>query len=234
MTMAARAIAAALLLGACSARAVGVGGHGPIVVELFTSQGCSSCPPAEANLAAVADRPDVIALSFGVTYWDQLGWKDAYAQPAFTQRQSDYARALGQGDVYTPEIVVDGRKAGVGAGQGDFASLVGYGGTHPLPGPTITLAPDNVSLAPGQAPAAPADVWLVRYDPRTLQTPIGRGENAGKTLPQRDVVRDLTRLGAWTGAAASFRLPTLADPAWRSAVLVQSPHGGPILAAAKS
>ena len=230
-----RRLIAALLLAACSARSMGVGGgHAPIVVELFTSQGCSSCPPAEANLATVADRPDVIALSFGVTYWDQLGWKDAFAQPAFTQRQWDYAHAFGQGDVYTPEIVIDGRKPGVGAVQADFAALIGYGASTALPGPPIGLSADAATIAAGPAPAAPADVWLVRYDPRVIQTPVGRGENAGKTLPQRDVVRELTRLGAWTGAVASFRLKRPTDPAWRTAILVQAPRGGPILAAAKS
>ena len=230
-----KALAVALLLAACSAQSAGVGlGHGPMVVELFTSQGCSSCPPAEANLATVADRPDVIALSFGVTYWDQLGWKDAFAQAAFTQRQWDYAHALGQGDVYTPEIVVDGRKPGVGAGQGDFAALIGYGASTTLPGPTIALTQAAATIAAGPLPPAPADVWLVRFDPRVIQTPVGRGENAGKTLPQRDVVRQLTHLGAWTGADVSFHLAPPADPAWRTAILIQAPHGGPILAAAKS
>jgi hypothetical protein len=232
--MSARAIAAALLLGGCSAQAVGVNAHGPMVVELFTSQGCSSCPPAEANLATVADRPDVIALSFGVTYWDQLGWKDAFAQPAFTQRQWDYAHAMGQGEVYTPQIVVDGTKAGVGASAAGFKSLIDYGAVTQLPGPALALAPDHVLIAAGHAPSAPADVWLARYDPRVIQTPVGRGENAGKTLPQRDVVRELTRLGVWTGASASFHIAPPADPAWRSAILVQSPHGGPILAAARA
>jgi hypothetical protein len=231
--MALRFLAVAVFLTACTAQSAGMGGR-PMVVELFTSQGCSSCPPAEANLATLADRPDVIALSFGVTYWDQLGWKDAFAQPAFTQRQWDYAHALGQGDVYTPEIVVDGRKPGVGASQSDFAALIGYGAATTLPGPPIALTPAAVTIAAGSGPSAPAEVWLVRFDPRVIQTPVGRGENAGKTLPQRDVVRELTRIGAWTGAAASFRLRPPSDPAWRTAILVQTPHGGPILAAAKS
>ncbi|HTX51564.1 MAG TPA: DUF1223 domain-containing protein [Caulobacteraceae bacterium] len=233
--MALRAFAAALLLAACSAQSAGLGAsHGPMVVELFTSQGCSSCPPAEANLAAVADRPDVIALSFGVTYWDQLGWKDAFAQPAFTQRQWDYAHAFGQGDVYTPEIVVDGRKPGVGTGKSDFAALIGYGASTKLAGPAIALTSDRATIAAGPRPSTPADVWLVRFDPRVIRTPVGRGENAGKTLPQRDVVRQLSRLGGWTGAAASFRLSPPSDPAWRAAILVQAPRGGPILAAARS
>jgi len=231
--MSARAIAAILLLGACSAQSMSATpGKRPMVVELFQSQGCSSCPPADANVATLADRPDVIALSFAVTYWDQLGWKDTFAQPAYTQRQWDYAHALGQGDVFTPEVVVDGRKGGVGID--DFHQLIDFGAHTQLTGPAIAIAPTSVSLAAGAAPTAPADVWLIRYDPRVVQVPIGRGENAGRTLPHRDIVHQLTRLGGWTGAAATYPISPPADPAWRTAVLVQTAKAGPILSAAKS
>src|SRR5271167_4713002 len=97
----------------------------PVVVELFQSQGCSSCPPANANLAAIADRPDVIALNFSVTYWDNLGWKDTFARPAYTARQWDYAHSLRHADVFTPQVVVDGRRDGVGVDPAGFAKLVG-------------------------------------------------------------------------------------------------------------
>src|SRR5580693_943584 len=86
----------------------------PVVVELFQSQGCSSCPPANANVMAIADRPDVLALSFGVTYWDSLGWKDTFASPKFTARQWDYAHGLGHSNVFTPQVVINGRRDGVG------------------------------------------------------------------------------------------------------------------------
>lgn len=203
-----------------------------IVVELYQSQGCSSCPPANANLNSIADRPDVIALSFGVTYWDQLGWKDTFAQPKFTARQWDYAHALHHADVFTPQVVVDGRRDGVGANPGEFARLIRptSAGTK---GPTLTLTTGSITLGVGAAPAQAADVWLVRYDPRTLQVPIQRGENGGKTLPHRNIVRQLVRIGGWKGTSATLRLPPATDPALRTAILVQLPRGGPILAAVK-
>lgn len=199
------------------------------VVELFTSQGCSSCPPANASLAAVASRPGVLALSFGVTYWDYLGWKDTFAKPQFTQRQIAYERGLGRSGPFTPQIVVNGAADTVGNRLSDVERLIAA--VH-LSGPAITVHDNVLSIA-----AAPvqgdADVWLVRYDPRTVNVPVGRGENGGVTLPHRNVVRELTRLGAWSGKAANF---TLAPPpnGLATAVLIQKPQGGVILAAWKS
>ncbi|HEY2480891.1 MAG TPA: DUF1223 domain-containing protein [Caulobacteraceae bacterium] len=204
----------------------------PTVVELFQSQGCSSCPPANANLMAVAGRPDILALSFGVTYWDQLGWKDTFAQPAFTARQWDYAHGLGHPNVFTPQVVVNGRRDGVGADAGEFRGLVAAGDRGPG-GPSVSIAHGKVILGAGRAPPGGADVWLVRFDPRIEQVPVKRGENAGRTLPHRNVVRALVRLGRWTGAAETLTTPP-ADPALSSAILVQQPAGGPILAAARA
>jgi len=203
----------------------------PVVVELFQSQGCSSCPPANANLMSVVDRPDVLALSFGVTYWDQLGWKDTFASPKFTARQWDYAHGLKHSQVFTPQVVVNGRKDGVGADPREFQGLIAQGQRGPG-GPGVSIVSGQVRVTAG-ATAEPADVWLVRYDPRLVQVAIQRGENGGKTLPHRNVVKQLTRLGAWTGAAARFALPPAADPALKTAVLIQLPRGGAILAAAK-
>jgi hypothetical protein len=203
----------------------------PVVVELFQSQGCSSCPPANANLLTVADRPDVLALSFGVTYWDQLGWKDTFARPEFTARQWDYAHGFGHRQVYTPQVVVNGRRDGVGAAPEDFRRLLAQGARDPR-GPALSLGADHVSIA-AMRQASAADVWLVRYDPRLVEVPIRRGENGGKTLPHRNVVKSLVRLGAWTGAAETLALPRASDPALRTAVLVQVGKGGPIVAAAK-
>jgi len=204
----------------------------PTVVELFQSQGCSSCPPANANLMAVAGRADILALSFGVTYWDQLGWKDTFAQPAFTARQWDYAHGFGHPNVFTPQVVVNGRRDGVGAEAGEFRALIAAGdrGTS---GPSLSIARSKVILGAGRAPPGGADVWLVRFDPRIEQVPVKRGENAGRTLPHRNVVRALVRLGGWTGAAETFTAPP-GDPALASAILVQQRAGGPILAAARS
>lgn len=203
----------------------------PVVVELFQSQGCSSCPPVNANLLTIVDRPDVLALSFGVTYWDDLGWKDTFASPRFTARQWAYAKSFAHSQVYTPQLVVNGRKEGVGADPREFRALIAQG-DRGLGGPALAFAAGRVSIGAGSAPHS-ADVWLVRYDPRLVQVPIQRGENGGKTLPHRNVVKELTRLGAWSGAAETLALPPPADPAWRSAILVQLPTGGAILAAAR-
>ena len=203
-----------------------------VVVELFQSQGCSTCPPADANLARIADRPDVIALSYAVTYWDHLGWKDTFAQPKFTLRQYEYAQSLRHPNVFTPQVVVDGRKDGSGIDRSDFLRMV-EGAPPTLPGPAVQLKADAVSLGDGRPPASPDDVWLVRYDPRTFQVAIGRGENSGKTLPHRNIVRDLVRIGHWSGAAETLAVPPPADPAWKTAILVQAPKAGPIVAATK-
>jgi hypothetical protein len=219
---------AALGVVGCSAKA----GTRPVVVELFQSQGCSSCPPANDNLAKVADRPDVIALNFAVTYWDGQGWKDTFAQPKFTARQWSYAHGFGRGNVFTPEVVVNGRHDGVGAAPADFGRLLGAGAGDRA-GPTITLLADKAALGAGAKPVATADVWLVRYDPHVLPVPIRGGENGGRTLPHKDIVRELVRIGGWNGAAEALSLPAPTLPGLVTAVLIQAPGGGPILAAAK-
>src|SRR5437879_4467497 len=200
------------------------------VVELFTSQGCSSCPPANAAVAQLSARPQILALSFGVTYWDQLGWKDTFAQKTFTDRQWDYAKGLRHDNVGTPQVMVNGRRDVVGQ---RVSEIEGALRSAPLAagGPAVTLHAARVGIA-GPAPRRAADVWLVRYDPNTVQVPIRRGENGGKTLPHKNVVRELTRLGAWNGGQRSYAVP--AGPAGlKTAILVQAGPGGPILAAAK-
>lgn len=203
----------------------------PTVLELFQSQGCSSCPPANANLNAIADRPDVLALSFPVTYWNYLGWKDTFSQPAFTQRQKDYAAGPLHSQVGTPEMVVNGRIDLIGQDRGEVEAALRRGGAPG--GPAVRFETGRVSIAAGISLPRPADVWLVRYDPRTLNVPVKRGENAGRTLPHRNIVRQLVRLGDWNGAAASYALPPASDPALRTAVLVQAGRGGPILGAGR-
>ncbi|WP_374573877.1 DUF1223 domain-containing protein [Phenylobacterium sp.] len=203
----------------------------PAVVELFTSQGCSSCPPANDAVAELSERPDVIALSFGVTYWDYLGWKDTFARPDYTARQRAYAKALGHDGPFTPEVVVDGRADTVGNTPARILKLIAA--RRPADPTTVAVEDRVARIAAGAAPKGGAEVWLVRYDPRVVQVPVKRGENTGKTLPHKNVVRDLKRLGRWTGPAASFELPP-APAGLKTVVLVQSPDGGPILAAARA
>ncbi len=233
-------IAGAILAAHGSARPAEAGAPVPAdelsVVELFTSQGCNACPPANANLITLSQRPDVLTLSFNVTYWDDLGWPDTFAQPAFTRRQRDYQRGLGTDNVWTPQVVVDGRSHVVGRRIAEIETLIDR--RRPAGGPRIAFAKRGVgvaSLAGAAVPTRPADVWLVRYEPRSIEVPVARGENAGATLPHGSVVRDLVRLGDWSGGseARGYRLPAPSRSGLLTAVLVQMPDGGPILAAAK-
>lgn len=238
-----RLLSLCLALGSCSNSGVGESeeasaapvaasfdGPGLTVVELFQSQGCSSCPPANANLNAIADQPGVLALSFAVTYWDYLGWKDRFARPEFTQRQWDYAKAGGRGNVYTPQVIVDGRVVGVGSNPTQFAAMLKQAGPV-RGGPAIERTGDDVVIA-AQPGAKPARVLLVRYDPRSRNVPIRAGENGGRTLPHRNIVTELRELGAWTGARAKFAA-VVPDDGLSSAILIQQGKGGPIVAARK-
>ncbi|MER9831026.1 DUF1223 domain-containing protein [Mesorhizobium sp. M0134] len=221
----AAALFSATVLSATSAAA----GQTLTVVELFTSQGCSSCPPANANLIKVKDRPGVLALSFNVTYWDYLGWKDTFGKEEFTQRQVRYEPSLGRSGPFTPQVVVNGRADAVGARPGEIEQLISSGG-H-ADGASLSLAGGKVSIGAGPVPGGRADVWLVRYGKGVVEVPVARGENTGRTLPHANVVHSLTRLGSWTGDATALPLPA-ATGGLSTAVLVQVPGGGPILAAA--
>lgn len=203
----------------------------PVVIELFQSQGCSDCPPAQLHLNTLADRPDVLALSFGVTYWDYLGWKDSFASPQFTQRQRDYSDRNNGIGVATPQYWINGRQTVLGANTARVAQLIAQGG--PTGGPAITVNGTALALGAGNAPSGGADVLLVRYDPRTVQVAIRAGENGGRTIPHRNIVRQLTRIGRWNGQAQTIALPGSKADGLKTAVLVQAGAGGPLLAAAK-
>jgi hypothetical protein len=199
----------------------------PKVVELYQSQGCSSCPPANANINAIADRPDLLVLSFAVTYWDYLGWKDNFASPANTARQRDYAHSGRSDGVYTPQVVVNGSRAIVGANRGELDRLIA-GSAAPVNGPTIALRGGKVQV--GAAKSSDI-VWLVRYDPAVRLVAIKAGENDGRKLPHRNIVRQLVRLGNTGQQAQNFNLPAASEPSLDTAVLVQDGTGGPIVAA---
>ncbi|TGT69849.1 DUF1223 domain-containing protein [bacterium M00.F.Ca.ET.159.01.1.1] len=224
-----------LLAGAMLAATIGAAAAQPLtVVELFTSQGCSSCPPANANLIKVKDQPGVLALSFNVTYWDYLGWKDTFGRKEFTERQVTYEPPLGHDGPFTPQVVVNGRADGVGARSGEIQNLIAQSLTNKggrTQGPELSLGQGKVSVGAGKAPGGGADIWLVRYNKGVVEVPVARGENTGRTLPHANVVHALTRLGSWNGAATTLPLPA-ASGGLSTAVLVQAPGGGPILAAA--
>jgi len=204
----------------------------PTVVELFQSQGCSSCPPAAANVAAISDRADVLALAFAVDYWDRLGWKDTFSKPAWTARQYAYARAMGRDGVYTPQVVVNGRVEGDGLDANGLADLIRRG-DRGAGGPSLSFAGGSVRVGAGAAPAGGADVWLARYIPRSVEVTVLRGENAGHTLSYKDVVREMVLIGHWRGDAATFPLPDGSAAGLAEAAIVQAAGVGPILAAAK-
>ncbi len=210
--------------------AAATGTRHPVVLELFQSQGCSSCPPALAVLDQVADRPDVLALNFAVTYWDQLGWKDNFAQPAFTARQWEYARAGGRGNVQTPQLIVDGRAAILGSRKGEVEAAIAKHRTA-AGAPDIISKGDAVTIGQGTASTS-AKVWLVDYDPRNVAVPIRAGENGGRTLNHRNIVRRMTALGTWQGKSTVFQVPRKL-PGMARAILVQSGVGGPITASSK-
>jgi len=210
----------------------------PIVVELFTSQGCSSCPPADAFLGELTKRRDVLALAWHVDYWDYIGWKDPFAQPAFTARQRDYGRALAQRYVYTPQMVVDGRLQGVGSERPAIDRLIAQAARqHGLNGasrPSLRLDGGAVRIEGGMFEASsPAVVWLALFEPES-STRVARGENAGRSLGNYNIVRELRVLGRYSGEATSLPLGLDASAAGKGRAIVvqrETPAGpGPILA----
>ena len=186
------------------------GAEGPVIVELFTSQGCSSCPPAERLLRELhRDRPDVIALAFHVDYWDDLGWADPFASPAWSERQRRYSRALGDDRVYTPELVVAGGAGAVGSQRGEVGAAIRAAPPQHAISARATWSRDALTVT-ATAPAD-ADVLVAVWENHT-STAVARGENRGETQVSDHVVRRLERVATagHTGTA------TIAlDPRWR-------------------
>ena len=232
------AAAAGVVLAAASWGATAwAAGEGPVVVELFTSQGCNTCPPADRLLGELAEREDVIALSLHVDYWDYIGWEDPYGRPENTERQRAYVDALDARFLYTPQMVVDGRAEMVGSHRGEVERTIEAARRLPKPvAPRFVGASDGGPkiVVPAGQTDRPATVWLAVYD-RAHETQVPRGENAGRRLVNRNVVRELKRVGTWTGERAEFPIdPASALAAGRDscAVLVQEAGHGRILGAA--
>jgi hypothetical protein len=214
------------------------------VVELFTSQGCSSCPPADRILADLARDPNVLAMSFPVDYWDYIGWKDTLAAPAHALRQEAYAKTSGRGQVYTPQAVVNGLADAVGSDRRQIdeaaASTAKRAGVLSVP-LSIAEQGDAVSISVGAAPAGSphnAGVYLIALaSKRTVS--IERGENAGATVTYSNVVRGMTKVGEWIGSPLTLKAnlaQARLDGADAYAVIVQEgDRAAPsaILAAAK-
>jgi hypothetical protein len=200
----------------------------PVVVELFTSQGCSSCPPADAFLTDLGrQRREVLPLAFHVTYWDYLGWKDPYSLDAATARQRAYAQKLGDDGVYTPQMVVDGTTGFVGSNRSRGLGVIA---SAPPKTVQVSVVRDGATLVVRVgAGAGRAQIQLIGFD-RRHETPVGRGENSGRMLVETNVVRSLTPIGPWSGPAVELRLSPPAGEVF--AVLVQADDGR-ILGAAR-
>ena len=206
----------------------------PVVVELYTAQGCASCGEANAHVGQLAERPGVLALTFAVDYWDYLGWEDTFAKPAFAERQKAYVARLDLREPYTPQVVIDGR-AQVGGLQTDKIDKLISGAAHAgRRGPDMAfIGKRRVDVGSGTVPRGGAEVWLVRYDPRQQDITVRTGDNRGQTVPHRNVVVEIKRLGAWRGRPTAYRMPQPPAEGLASAVIVQGPRGGRVIAAAQ-
>jgi hypothetical protein len=214
-----------------------------VVIELFTSQGCSSCPPADEFLGELARRPEIVALSLPVDYWDYLGWKDTLAQPAFTARQRAYASARNDKQVYTPQVIINGVKPIIGSERAKIESLVAkWANNGVLPvrvGASESGATVTIEIGPSAETLSTGEVWLLPVA-RSREVAIGRGENKGRTITYFNVVRGMVKLGDWSGQPARFEVPMkTARPvdAETYVVLVQAAdesRPGAILGAAKA
>ena len=230
-----RKAALVFLLGVSLAASAGAAFALPsVVVELFTSQGCSSCVGSGSLIATLDQRPRVLTLTFPVGYWDYMGWRDTLAKPEFDDRQRAYMRTLALRDVYTPQVVVDGRLQAAAVDSLAIDKLVKTAARTPADPPRVSLGKTRLAIGAGAAPGGGADVWLVRYRPGDQSVRVLAGANRGKTIVEHNVVRELKRLGAWRGRAARYHIPASADAGLKTAVIVQAVRSGRILAVGRS
>lgn len=213
------------------------GSNRPVVVELFTSQGCSSCPPADELLGELAEQPGVIALAHHVDYWDYIGWKDPFARPEATDRQRRYAQHLGTRFIYTPQMVIDGQIDVVGSRRTQVISSItaarsaGERLEIEVGGDEKTA---KVTIPAGVAPAQGATVWLATFDDEH-RTQVARGENSGRELVDANVVREFVSIGTWNGEAMELTVDlakAIADGRSGCAIIVQEGRAGKVLGAA--
>jgi hypothetical protein len=202
-------------LGVCAIVAIIRPAHADprAVVELFTSQGCSSCPPADRIIGELAKDPSIIALSMPIDYWDYLGWKDTLADARFSARQKAYSQMRGDRDVYTPQVVVNGSVHVIGSDRAGIESAIGNtkkaGGVMSVP---VTMSLEGKQLtvsvaASGNGPAAMhGEVWIGSIS-KEIPISIGRGENRGRDLTYYNVVRNLLKVGDWNGSSGSWTVP---------------------------
>lgn len=224
------AMAVVALIGAADRASAQVS---PVVVELYTSQGCSSCPPADEYLGRIADREDVIALSLHVDYWDYLGWRDVFSSPAHTRRQRDYAGRMGERMVYTPQIVVQGREGMVGSHANKVEAAIKRHAARPTAALVKLVRMEDrlvAEITPVGDDQARGQVLMAWYS-RAEKVSIRAGENRGRKIVYHNVVRGWSDMGVWRGGRIALTAPLpMADGV---AVLIQDREGGPILGAGR-
>lgn len=202
-----------LALGACSALLTNAGlaraaAPTDVVVELFSSQGCSSCPPGDRLLAELRTMPGVLALTYHVDYWDYLGWKDTLASAEFSQRQYDYAKARGDMDVFTPQMIVNGEKQMVGSQRSEVLAVMEAGRQTRWPvAVSLSHGPKEIVVSVGAGEAqGDATLWIMPVLD-TVTVKIEKGEMAGREVTHSNVVRKLVPAGMWNGEAMRLSLP---------------------------
>lgn len=227
-------VSAACGLWLCAATGAVAESREGVVVELYTSQGCASCPPADEFFATLADEPGVIPLALHVDYWDYIGWSDTFAQPGFTLRQKSYARAAGERMIYTPQVIVGGRARVVGAETAEVQAAIDAGqAAHSTVRLWLERQGDVLIIRAEAVPplTEPVLVQLVRYQDQAA-VDIGQGENAGLKVEYRNIVTSWDTLGQWDGQAPlSINAP--APGAEAAVVIVQREGPAEILAAAE-
>jgi hypothetical protein len=199
----------------------------PVVVELFTSQGCSSCPPADHFLGKLAERHDVLALAFHVDYWDYIGWKDPFASKIATDRQYSYGHALGLNMVYTPQMVIGGTHDAVGSDEGSVGQAIATDASRAKL--KLAVVRDAKGAYKVEIPAGtangPATVWIALFD-HAHKTPVQRGENSGTTLTEFNIVREWRKVGEWNGQATEIALNLTPDSDEYDACAILVQEGG--------
>jgi hypothetical protein len=229
-----------LALGAAAAltRPALAGARRPVIVELFTSQGCSSCPPADAYLQTLLGKPGIIPLSYHVDYWDYLGWRDTLGNADYSQRQYDYASSRGDKNVYTPQTVINGREHFVGSQKSMVSGGIASAQANTAADWIDVSMTENktdvmIEIGAGSA-SAEATLWLMAYAP-AVSVEIKKGENAGNTITYNNVVRKMVPAGMWHGEKASLVLPrssVIPEDCKGWVALLQTGKVGPVIGAA--
>ena len=205
------------------------------VVDLFQSQGCKSCPPAIPGILDATNNPNLLLLTYDVTYWNpSSGWEDTFGSTMWDSRQRQYVTKWGRNGLFTPHIVIDGVADGIGASKENINEVI----TKAMEARNnmqwavgLDRVGNDLRIASEMSEADVYDIYIVKYEPTTQTVKIGKGPNKGKKVPHRNIVRELMKVGEWKGGIETIPLPAFRNDGYERAVLVQGGLGGPIIAA---